>query len=116
MSHPSGIPDETYAAATGYTADSAQQQAELVAEAAERHGRRKLAAKREAEQARLQQLQEEVLQQASPAPPTQVHGRGRGRARGRGRRARRSEGNQGGRRLHVAGVDDLAVAAAAAGL
>lgn len=94
------------ASEAGYTAET---KAELQVEQAERHARIKRAAKRKTERMRVQQLQSQVLQHGLHGGEIRG-GSGRGRRRERGSRGNRV------RNMHVAGVDDLVVAAAAAGL
>ena len=103
---------------------------ELAVEEAEREARRSAAAERAAERTMIQQMQEHVLQQGAAAAGGAGGrggghgrgGRGRGRSGGRARGGGRGRGRGGGgggwrgQQRHVAGVDDLAVAAAAAGL
>ena len=107
----SGRQIAAYMSGTGYTAET---QPELEVEQAERHARIKRAAERKTERARVQLLQSQVLQHGVPGGEIQALAQlgesGRGRRRGRGGRGNRV------RNMYVAGVDDLAVAAAAAGL
>jgi hypothetical protein len=102
----------------GHTAELVEQEPELAAEAVERHARSTIGEQHETNRAMIQQLQQEVLQHRGRGSGSgRGRGRGRGRDRGRGRsRWIRNDAGQEGRWLHVAGVDDLVVAAAAAGL